>query len=651
MPLPLSIELDTMLRLVICGLVLFYLWPRYVFAVDGDVARADRLAGYAARMLLLVAGAALGLAAVHAFSWFTLAVLVFAPRLLKVQPDTGQGRGVGVGSRLLGDLDRLGSLPRRAWAFLRKGLQGPWRVTWRPSVYVLAGGFLLAVLLGVSAYLRLAPAFAHAGIAFSDSNVVLYWVQAIGQQILFPNGIYPEGFHAAVAGLMRLSVASPIATIKFIGPIIGVAMVGSVGFAAYRLTGRFAPAAVAMLVYGTLPHLLPYIYLRQAGTDSQEFGNMLVLPTLWFVYASWVKQGNWYRGTAIALLAMAALTHPIVSLNAGLAAVAATVAAWLTVGVRWQTLGWWLRWLPVALVLAVAPLVVALAIGIPLNTASVGFAAQTTAAAAPPITTLDKLALLSACMLLLVRAVRLVARRAERADLGMPLAALLTLVAALAIQEAATFGIHLLALQSRSGEFVALAVALCLGMSVSAVQELLELVRPAFGRWAGLLLAAGVVAGAWAQSAPQPFNPFPTYRWLPDDFVVAYARIAATQPSGSWLAVSDDSGFDYAYGQGLFMTAADFAQHVGTKGPWPTYHHPGQATRPLATRHLFIFVDRRIVVAPSYSTPTVPRRQAVQKLIRGWVNRWERTHGPLHVYFRGPDLTVYELTAPGWGSS
>ncbi len=652
MPLPLSLELDTMLRLLIGGLVLFYFWPRYVFAVDGQVSRTDVLVGYAARMVVVLIVAGLAFTAIHAFSWFALAAAVFALRLAKVQPELSRDeRGTGLGARLLADLDRLGSWPRRTLAFLRQRLRGPLRRKARPSAYAVVGAILLLAVLGLSAYLRLAPAFQHAGIPFSDSGVVLYWVQAIGHQVLYPNGIYPEGFHVLIADLSRLTVANSVVSVKFIGPVVGVAMVASVGFATYRLTGRIAPAVAAMLVYGTLPQLLPYSHLRQAGTDAQEFGNALVLPTLWFVYASWVKTSRWYRGTAVALLAIVAMTHPIVALNAGAAAIAATVAAWLATGVRWRTLGWYLRWVAVAALVALAPLVIALAVGIPLNSSGASFATQMTGAAAPPISLPDKIALLSAAALALVRAIRLIARRSDRADPGMALAGLLTLIFALAIYQASRLGIHLLALYSRAGEFVALGDALGFAMGVSAVQELLELVRPAFGRWAALVLAAGLVAAAWVQSPPATFNAFPVYRWLPDDFVAAYARIGSTLPSGTWLAVSDNSGFDYAYGQGLFMTAKDFAAHVGTSGAWPLYHHPGEPSRPLAARHLFIFVDRRIVVAPSYRSTVLPRREAAQKLIRSWVAAWQRTHGPLPVYFRGPDLTVYELTAPISSSS
>jgi len=649
MPLPPWIEIDTLLRLGVGGFLVLFLWPRYAFAVDDEVPAPDRAVGYVARMLVVLIAAGYVLVAAHIYSWLTLALVLLALRLVKPQPAQNAyelRRSLRLAANLLAELDRLGSWPARTLQRLRGRLRRP-RAE-RPGVpgYLWVGGALVLAVLGVAAYLRLASPLAHASIPFSDSDVVLYWVQTVEQQVLFPNGIYPEGFHIFMADLIRLTVANPIASVKFFGPIVGVAMVASVGFTTYRLTGRFGPAAIAALVYGTLPHLLPYEYLRQVGTDSQEFGNALVLPVLWFVYASWVKPSPWYRGTAVALLLVAAFTHPVVTLNAGAAAVAATVAAWLANGVRWPVLGWYLRWMPVAILAAVAPLVVALLLGIPLNSSGASFLGAATHGGAPPISLANKIALLSDLALILVRLVRLGLRRAERADLGMPLAALLVLLAALAVKEAPLFGIHSVVLASRAAEFIALAEGLAAGIGFSALQEAMELIHLTTARWLAVAAAVAVVAFAWLQYRPQPFDAFRTSRWLPDDFVLAYVDIATSLPHGSWLAVSDDSGFDYTYGQSFFMVAQTFAQHVAPTAPWPRYSGGG-TSYPLSESHLFLFVDKRIVVAQGYRYDQIPSRTASQAAIRGWVKAWQQRHGPLPVYYSGPDLTVYQLTAPG----
>ncbi len=646
MPLPLGIEVGTLVRLLVGGVIVLYLWPRYVFGTASETPGIDLTVGYIARMLVALILAGYVLVATHLYSWVTLVLVLAALGLLRPRASHNpyELRGSSrLAARLLTEIDLLGSWPARLRQRLSRRRSREDGRGIHLSPYQIAGGLVLLLVLGVSAWLRLASPLQHAGIPFSDSDVVLYWVQAIEQQVLFPSGIYPEGFHIVIADLVRLTAANPIVSVKFFGPIVGVAMVLSVGFAAYRLTGRLAPAVVAVLVYGTLPHFLPYEYLRQVGTDSQEFGNALVLPTLWFVYASWVTKNPWHRGTAVALLAVTGLTHPVVALNAAAAAVAATVAAWLVAGIPRAVLGWYVRWTSLAVLVAILPLAVALGVGLHLNSSGAAFAAAVSHAPAPPISLAAKVALAAALAFVLVRAFRLLIRRSDAPALGAAIAGLLTLLAALAVQEAPLFGIHSTVLASRSGEFLALAEALAYGMGISAGQEVLELLHLATGRWLALVGATALVAFAWIHYRPAPFNAFATDRWLPDDFVVAYVDIGSNLQRGNWLAVSDDSGFDYTYGQSFFMRGEDFLQHVSTTGPWPRYHS-GASSYPLSENRIFIFVDKRLVVADGYMYVVKPRRAKAQAAISKWVAAWQENHGPLHVYFRGPDVTVYELS-------
>ncbi len=646
MPLPLGIELSTLARLILGGAVVLYLWPRYVFGRVPEAPGVDAAVGYVARMVVALIVAGYLLVGTHLYSWVTLVILLALLGFLRPRTSLNPyelNRSSRLAARLLTEIDLLGSWPARLRERLKARRGGEGRSRRRLGAYELIGGLVLLVVLAVSAWLRLGSPLQHASIPFSDSDVVIYWVQSIEQQILFPSGIYPEGFHIVIADLMRLTAANPIVTVKFFGPLVGVAMVLSVGFATYRLTGRLAPAAVAVLVYGTLPHFLPYDYLRQVGTDSQEFGNAFVLPTLFFVYASWVNDKAWYRGTAVALLAITGFTHPNVAVNAALSAIAGTVAAWLVAGVRKKALGWYVRWTSTAIVVAVLPIVIALAVGVHLNTSGAGFATAVSHAPPPPLKWENLLAIASAVALVLVRAVRLIARRCDRLEFGAPIAGLLALLAALAVREAAMFGIHSVALLSRSGEFVALAEALAYGMGLSAVQEILELLHVATGRWLAVAGATALIAFSWLHYRPQPWNAFTSARWLPDDFVVAYVDIGSTLQRGNWLAVSDDSGFDYAYGQGYFLRGPVFLQHVPTTGAWPRYVSGGSST-PFAEHHIFIFVDKGLEVAKGYQYVVKPRRAKAQAAIRQWVAGWQANHGPLHVYFRGPDVTVYELS-------
>ncbi len=644
MALPLPIELETILRLGLAAAIMLYFWPRYALADYPSISRSDKVVGDAAQMLVFLIIAGYALAAAQIYNWLTLALALVLLRLAKpVRQTTSYNLSIGasIAARILEEFDQLGGWPQRLIAVLRQ-IRGQ-RAHRRLAVITILALVLLTAVFAVAVWMRLAVPFAHAALPYSDAPVTLYWTQAIQQQTLFPNGIYPEGYYVLIADLVRFSAANPIVGAKFFGPLVGVMLVGSVGYSTYRVAGSLPAALVAMAVYGTLPNLLPYDFLRQVGPDAQEFGNALVLPTLWFVYMSWVHKEAFWRIAALSLLTATGLVHPVAALNAAWAAVAATLAAWVTHGVASSSLRWYRHWLPIAVLLASLPLTIAMAIGIPLDTAGTQYLVQAATERIFQLPLLAKVALASAVMLIALRFGARLAGRRDAGDPGLPLAALLALLGALAIQAAPALGLHSAVLLDRAGEFVALAEALCLGLGLTFVQELFALVHRSASEWLALLAASSLIAYGWLLFRPVPFNALRSFRWMSDDFVVAAVRVATDFPRNDWLIVANNDGFEFAYGQGYSMNGTELLAHVVTSGHWPIYATAGHSSYVLPENHIFFFVDTRMVASPGYRSEFIPDRLVQRQAILTWLKRWQAHHGKLPVYFRGPDLTVYEL--------
>ncbi len=645
MALPLPIELETILRLMLAAAVLLYFWPRYALPDYPTVARSDMAIGNAAQMLVVLIIAGYALAAVQIFNWLTLALAVALLRLVRpVEQSTAYDLRPGslLAARFLEELDRFGAWPQRLLAGLRQ-IRARDLPRHRLTVLALLALLLIAIVFAVAAWMRLAVPFAHAALPYSDAPVTLYWTQALQQQVLFPNGIYPEGYYVLIADLVRFSAANPAVGVKFFGPLVGVVLVASVGYSTYRLTGRLPAALVAIATYGTLPHLLPYDYLRQVGPDAQEFGNALVLPTLWFVYMSWLRREAFWRIAALSLITVVALVHPVAAVNTGWAAIAATLAAWLTHGVERSSFAWYRHWLPIALLLASLPLTIAMALGIQLDASGVQYLVQSATESAFQLPLLAKVALASPLLLIVIRIGARLAGRRDAGDPGLPFAALLTMLGALAIQASPVLGLHSAVLLDRAGEFVALGEVLCLGMGVAAVQELFALAHAPTSQWLALVAATGLVAYGWLLYRPVPFNALQSFRWLPDDFVVAAVQIESSFPHNSWLIVANNDGFEYAYGQGYSMNGTDLMTHVVTSGRWPIYATAGHSSYVLVENRIFFFVDKHMVASPGYRRQAIPERLVQRQAILTWLAHWQAGHGKLPVYFRGPDLTVYEL--------
>lgn len=639
MPLPLPAILNAVVRMGAGVLVALWWLPTLALPTFEDLPRADRaiLSGAAGALALVVAGYAL--VAAHLYNWVTLAVALAAGTYLlrSARPHRSPSGGAAPGA--LAELDQLHTLPRRlcraAAAALRsmapRSAPDPWGV---------AAAVVGAAILGVGAWVRWYMPLWHAAPLYSDFVVVLAWVKQIQEQRVFAGGVYLKGFHLVLAGLQTLTLTPPDTFVKFAGPAVGLGMLLSVAFFAYRLTGRTVPALLAALVYGTLPSLLPYVAARQSATDSQEFGDMLVLPAAWFLYRAWTRPDSpGYRLGAAVLLCLIATVHPIAILNGGLAAIAATAAAAVAAGLRRRTAGELAGLLSAGAVIAVLPPAIGLALGLGFYGNSVQFGIGTTAAGAPPLLPATLAAFAAAALGVLA----LPPLRRRREAFGPPLLALLLLLLAVAVRQAPRFGLDLTSLETRSGEMVALAVAPALAVGWSVLEEAAaRLLGGRAAAWTSLCALAALTAGAWIARPPAPFD---SYRVDSDEFVAAYVQIERTVRPTEWLAVSGEDGYDYALGQGFFLNPQPFLRHVAPRGSWPSYRYSDGRSAVLGEEYIFIFVEKRFWMAPlPGEAAQLPARKATSAALQAWVSAWLAQGGRAQVFFNGRYLRVYELS-------
>lgn len=649
MSLPYGLILSTLARIAGAGLLLFYIWPLVALPQAEGLAPVDRAVHNASRMLVIAIAIGYLLTAAHLYSWPLFVICLYLLRYSRPRRPVSRfelPRNARIAATLLEDLDELAEMPSRllvaAWTHVRSRLPR-WR---RLDAYTIASGAILLVVLAVAAWLRFFSNFAHAALPYSDAYVVVYWVKSIENQVLFPNGIYPEGFHLTIAELSTLLFAHTLPFVKFLGPTVGLLMAASTAFAAWRLTGRVSAGIAALVVYGTLTALLPYTIGRQTATDSQEFGNSMVLAVGVFTYLAWTHpKERAYALTAVALTAAVALVHTLALLNAVACFFAGTFAAWAVRGVSGAVLRYFALALAVAAAMAVTPIAVAYGLfHIPLNSSSLSFAVATQIARTPPVLPLEVVALLAP---LALAGLRLVQRRSPE-EVGAPLVVLLMVAAAAFIQEAPRFGIHSTVLASRWQEFLALAEAAALGVGVAFVEELLGiLTKGAMARWVVLAAMIPAIALAWYRF---PVRAPMVYTVDSDAFVAAYEKIIYSNQNDSWLGVSQASAFSVVYGKGYNLTPQTWVQDVptDTKGPWPRYRG-----RPVTEPLVFFFVFSHIHtkgIAQLERAMIATERQGNAE-IRAWLAAWSRVPGHVRpqVYFTGPGLTVYEIRNPGGG--
>lgn len=650
MPLPLGVTVSTLVRMGIAIAVCLVWLPRSVWRVSPSLEGLDRTVSGAAIAMLVLVIAGYVLAAGHLFGWVGLVCALLVPwvwRLSRQEPEEPIFETLRplerLSAALLAELDALPTLPRRLAARVPRAFRRVLFALGSVGPYN-AGVFLaFAAVAAVTVWMRFDANWLHAALQTSDAYVVVVWVKMVALQHIFPSGVYPEGFHVLTAALQTLTLANAVVFVKFIGPLVGVGMTASVGYTAYRMSGRPVAALVAVLVYGTLPHLLAYDPTRQAATDSQEFGNMLVLPVLWFVTQAWRERKAWdYRVTVMVLLGLVAMVHPMAALNAGLCGIAATAGSWVTGGFHAPTLRFITTRMALVILLGTVPLGIGLAFGLHLYANSAGFLTGSLVSSAPPLTPAVWMAALGTAGLVLIRLLR----RRPLAEVGEAVSALLALGFAVVVWQAPRFGFDSVLLVTRSGEFVGLTTALGLGLGVCAVLEVASAVAPEIlASWGALLAGGALLVTAWLRLPPAPLA---SYTLDSDAFVATSVEIATRFPATEWMTVSEGiGGYALDLGQGYNLDIASFLQNASYQPAWPTYREPNGQVEPLGSQYIFLFVNRRFHVPPvAGAAQTLPRQERENSQLKQWIASWEQLHGPLRVFSQNGSLIVYEFARP-----
>jgi hypothetical protein len=580
------------------------------------------------------------LAAVHIFSGVALLVAMAATAWLlhrrsqhRYVLSSGQKAAASLYDRLSQGLrhEQRPKLECRRW--LSWIPRRPWDYLWAA---------LALIILGLAAWMRMGPNWQHAALFSADAYETLQWVKGIDASTLFPTGLYPMGYYLVMAGLQTLTHANVIVFVKFFSAFVGTLLTASVMWSTYRFSARAVPALAAGLLYGLMPHLLPYNGMRQLAAEGQEFGDLWVLPLAWFVFQSWVTRRRSYVLAAVSLLAAVALTHPVALVNAVLAALAATLAAWVVAGVAGPIFKAYLWMVPVAAAVALLPLAIGYGFGIPLLSTGVSFLYATGHFGAPPIGVMVWVALAGVVALFVTKLLWY----DELWEMGLPLAAFLLLFFAEGIVQLPRLGIDSVVLITRGGAFLALVEALCTGLGVAGIQEAVERlgVRRS-GAAVGTLVAMLISAVMLARRMPP--KPFVGYTMNSDTFVAELVHIETSYPRYSWDVVANGA-YAIALNEGYQYNPSFWVSHMSYLHRWPTVQGLSAKPYPVSQRYIFIFVPHHITLSPQ-----APDRSALlsqdhvqQHLVTSWILHWTHRHGPMRVYFRNADLTIYWLVNP-----
>lgn len=452
-----------------------------------------------------------------------------------------------------------------------------------------------AGLLIWTAWLRFGVALRHLYLTASDAYLHLAWIKYL-QRVpvslgtpthMFQDGVYPYGYHAILSVLATLNFLDPHAIIRFAGPIGGVLLVLSIGYAAWRAGARPAAVLLGMAVLalgGKSP--LPADPSRMISPLPQEFAAAFVLPG---AIAAWryLRDGN-RPAMLITLLAgfLTAAIHTYSSVYLALSLLILALAGLLTGAVPFaRALRLGVGTLAAA-ALGMLPIGIGRLLGIPFQQTSLDFVVGSVARL-PAASGLARFwtpnpalncGLIVAGVFLLGGLVGVLRGNRDRAPLAIGLSLVLIL---LFTQAYGRTGFPVLMDPNRSGLFFSLFLALAAGLAVDTILAALPVgprLQPVI---AALLIAAGV-----ARWFPVPPPPVGQYEY--DSAAEASLAISREYPRLQWTIVAPQEQLPEVLGLGFHTQLFDFGQAYTVE----QMSQPSFRLATAATGDLFVFVEK-----------------------------------------------------------
>lgn len=625
--------------------VLFVLLPRWLFPRPQVAGAGERFFANLARMVVATAVIVQGLVLLHLFDFFSLVTSYLA-------------LGLGIASLRRGRLpiaelsraiDRIevatieifeGRFPYRAW------VAGRWQrvqqrvLAWNPERETFPWSSVLAMILLMSAGLRLAGVPARAAPGDAGTYLHMAWTRLLTSNTIWLDGAYPMGAHSWVQAVAQFARVDEALLVRTVGGLAGLLLTVGVYVAVRYAGGRRGVAVLATAVYGVFifSGVLPAEAWRQQELHPFELGLVFLLPALMFC-ADFLDTHRW----SVLLLAGECLTaaflfHPISGLFGLLGWLSILVVRALRRPCAVRRLGWAAAAGGAAALLGSLFLIAAHLLGRPRHQGVLDIArAFFTPGTPDPVwqATAVGLAALAAGLILSPRDSRATYRR----SIGLLLGVLLALFV----------GYPALLAPDKVGIPLSLVAAAALGLELDVVITLgLTLLRrlagrvgapqvgPSVGLTAGLVALA--IAGMTVISPPLRADPGRPQE--PEALARVLYQIKREHLAYTWTVVGYAEALPQVLGRGYYLSWKDF---LARYDPQEYRFDPRDPDLAIPTRYVFIMVEKQVFVGPNDMAVDTLERARLQVALQEWVERYQQRHDDMSVYYADNSVAVYQI--------
>lgn len=625
---------------LVAFLTVFLLYPVLVFAQKKELL-LDKLARNYLKMVftILVSGYLLVILKLYEVIGIVLALLlIYIGRMIYIKAVRSIIDHIyGFNAYVYDCLDQKESFRQDAAALVKEKARNI-KVKFFKSCqnpYAVITFLLLFVILAFSCYLRFYDAFLYPQPNMSDGAVTLSWIKEIEERTLFQDGIYPQGFSIYMATLNKFSFIDTLYILKYTGPFNEFLILIGIYLFTSRISGRKAPGVLAVAIYGLLYHYLPGDFVRQAATNSQEFGFVFLFPTLYF-YFNYLQEGD--RNdlvTAFCGLAVTGLVHTVAFAFVGLGFALETFLSLLMRPIKtgkrvlWGTMIGFL-----SILLAVAPAIIGhYLLKIPYYSSSADYAGSF---ADVPLRTLARrdylflivLAFLFLCLLILI------VKKSKNA-IGVLFTALFSLLAFLIYYAGGTLT-RMSVVRDRSIELISLLIPVAAGIAVYLVLQPLR--QRNIRSLAEAVLCGGLVVYTALYIKPAPIIP---YKMMNPSAVQEYLKISQNYLPTQWVIVSYDETYNFVRGKGYHILSDEFVKDYSPGNEYLKNNTTGQYYK---EPYVFLYYEKNLYYDGVESmTYTLKKRKLYNDELKSWIDTHRSKYSNLTLYDQDKNFEVYLL--------
>lgn len=524
-------------------------------------------------------------------------------------------------------------------------------------------------VIAVAAAFRLYRPFATANLGFSDTYVHLYLMRLLdaGRQIDPAWGPYPRGMHFLLLAIQRLTNTDEILLMNFFGAFSGILMTLAAAYAAKRIARNNVAALVAGLIFATMvggarqyfalggsvssdnpaearenlqrPYdqladagefdVLLTAFERQTSTLPQELAIAFLFPAALFLIDWFRSRDAWHLSGFVLSTAAIAAIHSGVVIPLVLLCAAAAIAALLERSAKVRDV-----------VRGAAAGAIGIAIG---STWLLGFLVYRRTVAPDskvgstalyyfpflrPFVSRGELPQEIAYMMLtpfliaiFAIAVIVVIHGLRRRDAGSIFAGI-AVVLFIATHAASTIGIPEIVEVRRNASWLAMAIAMILGIAAT------------YWRY-----VPAVVVAAWLITIPNLFGAAMRSKLL--DYsgygttTYAVLEISNQLQPFTWTLVSYGQEYPMVLGRGFHLNGADFLQQFD----------PG-AQLAIPTPYVFIAVEKNAHPFQINNWSTRFDRSAIEERLQTWCTVYRMTHSDMRIWLDDDNVRVYAIERP-----